>query len=212
ALTDVTFGYGGPPVLAGLDLVVTPGEHIAITGPSGIGKSSLLTLMLRLADPQSGRVTLGGVALPALRQADIHASVALLSQHSPLFNDTIRANLLIARPGADDGALWAALAAAGIDDFVRALPAGLDTMVGEGGRTVSVGQARRLCLARVLLSPAKILLLDEPTAALDRTAEVAFFETLHEAARGRTVIAVTHAAIPEGTMDRVLTLRNGVLG
>ena len=211
ALADVTFGYGGPPVLTGLDLLVTPGEHIAITGPSGIGKSSLLTLLLRLADPQAGRVTLGGVALPALRQADIHASVALLSQHSPLFNDTIRANLLIARPGAVDGALWAALAAAGIDDFVRALPAGLDTMVGEGGRTVSVGQARRLCLARVLLSPAKILLLDEPTAALDRTAEVAFFETLHEAARGRTVIVVTHAAIPEGTMDRVLTLQNGAL-
>ena len=84
-------------------------------------------------------------------------------------------------------------------------------MMGEGGRTVSVGQARRLCLARVLLSPARILLLDEPTASLDRAAEMAFFETLHEAAKGRTVVVVTHAAIPEGTMDRVLVMRNGAL-
>ncbi|KRA55850.1 thiol reductant ABC exporter subunit CydC [Devosia sp. Root635] len=211
-LADITFGYGGPPVLTNLDHIVAPGEHIAITGPSGIGKSSLLGLLLRLADPQAGRITLGGVPLPALRQADIHAGMALLSQDSPLFNDTIRANLLIARPDADDDALWTALADAGIADFVRVLPAGLDTMMGEGGRTVSVGQARRLCLARVLLSPAPILLLDEPTTGLDRPAEAAFFETLHQAAQGRTVIVVTHAAIPEGTMDRVLTLRGGMLG
>lgn len=211
ALTDVTFGYGGPPVLTNLDLVVGPGEHIAITGPSGSGKSSLLTLLLRLADPQLGTITLGGLALTALRQSDIHASMALLSQDSPLFNDTVRANLLIARPHADDDALWSALAAAGIETFVRAQPNGLDMLVGEGGRTVSAGQARRLCLARVLLSPAPILLLDEPTTGLDRTAEVAFFETLHQAARDRTVIVVTHAPIPEGTMDRVLVMRNGRL-
>lgn len=212
ALSDVTFGYGGPPVLGNLNLTIAPGEHVAIAGPSGSGKSSLLTLLLRLADPQLGTVTVGGTPLAALRQADIHAGMALLSQDSPLFNDTIRANLLIARPEADDAALWAALADAGIADFVRALPKGLDTMVGEGGRTVSAGQARRLCLARALLSPASILLLDEPTTGLDRTAEVAFFETLHTAARDRTVVVVTHAAIPESTVDRVLTMRNGMLG
>jgi len=210
-LADVTFSYGGPPVLSNLDLIVAPDQHIAITGPSGSGKSSLLTLLLRLADPQLGTITLGGTALTGLLQADIHASMALLSQDSPLFNDTIRANLLIARPGADDHALWAALENAGVEPFVRGLPNGLDTLVGESGRTVSAGQARRLCLARVLLSPAKILLLDEPTTGLDRTAEVAFFETLHSAARNRTVIVVTHAAIPGGTMDRVLTMRNGKL-
>lgn len=212
ALSDVTFGYGGPPVLGNLNLTIAPGEHVAIAGPSGSGKSSLLTLLLRLADPQLGTVTVGGTPLAALRQADIHAGMALLSQDSPLFNDTIRANLLIARPEADDAALWAALADAGIADFVRALPKGLDTMVGEGGRTVSAGQARRLCLARALLSPTSILLLDEPTTGLDRTAEVAFFETLHKAARDRTVVVVTHAAIPESTVDRVLTMRNGMLG
>ncbi|UJW85438.1 thiol reductant ABC exporter subunit CydC [Devosia sp. SL43] len=211
-ITDLTFGYDdAPSILSNLSLKASAGEHIAITGPSGSGKSSLLALLLRLAEPQLGRITLGGVALPALLQADVHASLALLSQDSPLFNDTIRANLLLARPNADDEALWDALAAAGIEPFVRTLPLGLDTLIGEGGRTVSVGQARRLCLARVLLSDAKILLLDEPTTGLDRTAEVAFFETLHVAAQSRTVIVVTHAAIPEGTIDRVLTLRNGRL-
>jgi len=210
-LSDVTFSYGGPPVLANLDLTILPGEHVAITGASGGGKSSLLNLLLRLADPQLGSITLGGTALAQLRQADIHASLALLSQDSPLFNDTIRANLLIGRPDADDEALWSALLDAGVEEFVRALPNGLDTLLGESGRTVSVGQARRLCLARVLLSPARILLLDEPTTGLDRTAEVAFFETLHKAAKGCSVIVVTHAAIPEGTMDRVLEMRNGML-
>ncbi|WP_332692218.1 thiol reductant ABC exporter subunit CydC [Devosia sp.] len=211
SLSDVTFGYGGPPVLGNLNLTIATGEHVAITGPSGSGKSSLLTLLLRLADPQIGDITVGGTSLAALRQADVHAGMALLSQDSPLFNDTIRANLLIARAEAVDAALWSALADAGIADFVRALPKGLDTMVGEGGRTVSTGQARRLCLARALLSPASILLLDEPTTGLDRTAEVAFFETLHQAARDRTVVVVTHAVIPEDTVDRVLTMRNGML-
>lgn len=211
SLTDVSFSYGGPPVLCGLDLSVAPGEHVAIVGASGSGKSSLLTLLLRLADPQAGTAALGNTALPALAQADIHATMALLSQDSPLFQDTIAANLRIARPEADDDALWSALSAAGIEPFVRALPAGLATLIGEGGRTVSAGQARRLCLARVLLSPARILLLDEPTTGLDRSAEVAFFETLHQAARDRTVVVVTHAAIPDGTVDRVLTMRHGRL-
>ncbi|WDQ97729.1 thiol reductant ABC exporter subunit CydC [Devosia sp. J2-20] len=211
-LDKVRFAYdGGAPVLNDLELSVAPGEHVAIVGPSGIGKSSLLNLLLRLAEPQSGSITLGGVDLPALALCDLQTSMALLSQDSPLFNDTISANLLIARPDANEDALWAALDAAGIGDFVRALPKSLDTLVGEAGRTVSAGQGRRLCLARTLLSPAPILLLDEPTTGLDRTAEVAFFDTLRKAATGRTVILVTHAGIPEGTVDRVLTMRGGQL-
>ncbi|MDP2779970.1 thiol reductant ABC exporter subunit CydC [Devosia sp.] len=212
AITDLNFAYdGGAPVLRKLNLAIAPGEHIAIIGESGIGKSSLLNLLLRLVEPQSGQITLGGVALSALAQADIHASMALLSQDSPLFNDTIRANLLIAQPAASDEALWDALDAAGIGEFVRALPRGLDTLVGESGRTVSAGQGRRLCLARVLLSRAPIVLLDEPTTGLDRPAELAFFDTMRSAAVGRTVILVTHAAFPQGTVDRVLSMRDGRL-
>lgn len=211
SLGDVSFSYGGPPVLSGLNLHVAQGEHIAITGPSGGGKSSLLTLLLRLTDPQAGTITVGGIALTALGQADIHAHVVLLSQDSPLFHDTIRANLLIGRSDADEVALWQSLTDAGIGDFVRALPAGLDTLIGESGRTVSTGQARRLCLARVLLSSAPILLLDEPTTGLDRPAEEAFFATLRAATLGRTVILVTHAVIPEGTVDRTLQLEGGCL-
>ncbi|WP_323014104.1 thiol reductant ABC exporter subunit CydC [Devosia sp.] len=211
SFSAVSFRYDGPPVLDGLDLTVAPGEHLAITGSSGAGKSSLLALLLRLHEPQHGRITIGGVPIAQMKEADLHAGVALLGQDSPLFNDTIRANLLIARPAADDAALWQALAAAGIVDFVKTLPRGLDALLGEGGRTVSAGQARRLCLARVLLSAAPILLLDEPTAGLDRPAEIAFFETLHQAAAGRTVLIVTHAGIPPGTVDRRLALENGRL-
>lgn len=208
---NVTFAYEGTPVLKNLCLEIAPGERVAITGASGSGKSTLLSLLLRLADPQAGTVTLGGIPLRQLRQADIHASVALLSQDSPLFNDTIRANLLLGWPDAEDGDIWTALTGAGIADFVRALPKGLDTLVGDSGRAVSAGQSRRLCLARTLLSGAEIVLLDEPTTGLDRAAEVAFFATLHDATEGRTVIMVTHAAMPDGTVDRVLTLRGGEL-
>jgi len=211
-LEDVTFCYGrGAPVLQGLDLEIEAGERVAIIGPSGGGKSSLLKLLLRLAAPQAGRISLGDVPVDAVRLADLHAHIALLSQDSPLFNDTIRANLLIGRSDASEAQLWDVLEQAGIAEFVRTLPKMLDTLLGESGSTVSVGQARRLCLARALLSPAPIILLDEPTTGLDRATELAFFTTLKTAMVGRTVLLVTHSAIPEGTVDRVLTLRNGRL-
>ncbi|WIY53615.1 thiol reductant ABC exporter subunit CydC [Devosia sp. YIM 151766] len=212
ALEDISFCYPGlPPILAGLSLDIAPGERIAIAGPSGSGKSTLLRLLLRLAEPQAGRIDIGGIPLEKFRTADVHAHMALLSQDSPVFIDTIRNNLLIGRADSGDQELWTVLAKAQLDIHVGSLPKGLDTVVGEAGRTLSVGQARRLCLARALLSRAPVLLLDEPTDALDRDTELAFFRTLAEAATDRTVIMVTHAAIPEGTVDRVLTIRNGRL-
>lgn len=212
AFSDVHFSYdSGAPVLNGVTLSIAPGERVAITGPSGGGKSTLLRLLLRLNEPQCGDIRIGTTALHDIAGAQVHAHVALLSQDSPVFIDTIRNNLRIARPLADDGAIWAALEAAKLEKLVATLPEGLDTVLGESGRTLSVGQMRRLCLARTLLSDAPIILLDEPTNALDRANELSFFETLAEATKGRTVIMVTHAAIPEGTMDRVLEMRNGRL-
>ncbi|WP_338722848.1 thiol reductant ABC exporter subunit CydC [Devosia sp. XK-2] len=211
-LDAVSFAYPGlPPVLEDISLVVAPGERLAIVGPSGGGKTTLLRLLLRLATSQSGSIRLGGVPLSTLGSADIHAHMALLSQDSPVFIDTIRNNLLIGRADASDDDLWAALAKAQLDAHIRALPDGLDTIAGEAGRTLSAGQARRLCLARALLSNAPVLLLDEPTNALDRETEEAFFKVLATAVSGRTVIMVTHAALPAGTVDRVLALENGTL-
>ena len=212
SVDNLRFAYPGlPAIFEDLSLTIQPGERVAIAGPSGSGKSTLLRLLLRLADPQAGAIRIGGTPLARLASRDVHAHMALLSQDSPVFIDTIRNNLLIGRPEASDADLWIALEKAQLDTHVRALPKGLDTIVGEAGRTLSVGQARRLCLARALLSNAPVLLLDEPTDALDRETEEAFFKVLAGATTGRTVVLVTHANIPEGAVDRVLTLENGQL-
>ncbi|NGP18634.1 thiol reductant ABC exporter subunit CydC [Devosia aurantiaca] len=208
----VTFGYGSlPPVLDDFSLAIGAGERVAISGPSGAGKSTILRLLLRLAEPRQGQVTLGGTKVDQFATADLHAHMALLSQDSPVFIDTVRNNLLIGRDDASDEELWAALGKAQLEEHVASLPRGLDTLIGEAGRTLSAGQARRLCLARALVSAAPVLLLDEPTDALDRETELAFFETLAEATKGRTVVLVTHASLPEGTVDKIYTLRGGRL-
>ncbi|MCD7060668.1 thiol reductant ABC exporter subunit CydC [Pelagibacterium xiamenense] len=209
---NVGFAYPeGEPVLEALDLTLAPGEHVAIAGPSGAGKSTLLNLLLRLADPQQGRIAIAGADIRDVSLANLHARIALLSQDSPVFFDTVRNNLLIARPEATDAELFAALATARLDNTIRALSAGLDTMVGETGATLSAGQLRRLCLARTLLSPAAIVALDEPTAGLDRETELAFLSDLPRALADRTVLLVTHAALPAGLNLRTLTLARGSL-
>jgi ATP-binding cassette subfamily C protein CydC len=199
------------PLLRGLSLECAAGSRTAIIGASGCGKSTLLDLALRLADPDGGAVRVAGVDLTDVAQADLHVRVALMSQSTPVFLGTIRDNLRLARPDAVDAELWEALARARLADFVRSLPNGLETWCGEGGRTLSRGQARRLCLARTLLTRAAILLLDEPTAGLDRAAERALLEDLANATAGRTVIIVTHADLAPGAVDRVLLLADGRL-
>ncbi len=198
-----------PNVFDGLTMDIAPGTRVAVLGPSGAGKSTLAALLLKVAAPQSGRVLLGRTDIATLTGAAMRSRVGWLSQTTHLFDDTIRANLCLARPDADDAALWAALDAARIGDVVRALPDGLDTWAGEGGARFSGGQGRRLALARALLSPAPILILDEPCAGLDADTERAFLATLNEVADGRTIILIAHRLIGVEKLDRIYRLSGG---
>lgn len=198
-----------PPVFDSLTLDVPQGARVALLGPSGAGKSTLAALALKVTAPQQGRVLLGGTDIASLAAADVRARFAWLAQATHLFDDTIRANLLLARPDADEAALWSALDAAQIGEVVRALPDGLDTWVGEGGARFSGGQGRRLALARALLSPAPILILDEPCAGLDAETERAFFTTLNDVAQGRSVILIAHRLTGVERLDRIWRLSGG---
>ena len=179
-----------PAVFDGLTLDIPQGARVALLGPSGAGKSTLAALALKVVAPRSGQIRLGGVDIATLPTALVRARIGWLGQTTHLFDDTIAANLLLARPDADEAALWAALDAARIGDVVRALPERLDTWVGEGGTRFSGGEGRRLALARALLSAAPILILDEPCAGLDAEAERSFLQTLNETAAG-----------PDGDLD-----------
>jgi ATP-binding cassette subfamily C protein CydC len=207
----VRFGYDPQhPVLDGLSFAVRTGQCVAITGPSGAGKSTIAQLLLRLVDPNAGTVRLNGSDLRDFAGPELHQRVALMTQDAPVFLDTIRANLRIGRYDADDAALWRALEAVHLGEFVRGLPGQLDAVAGEAGRTLSAGQARRVCLARTLLSRADVIVFDEPTSGLDAETEAAFLAELPELTRGRTAVVITHAAVP-ATFDRVLELRAGRL-
>ena len=169
ALEGVTARYapGEPPALSGFDLRLDPGRRIALVGPSGAGKTTVTSLLLRFLDPEEGRVTIGGRDIREYRQTDIRRTFALAGQNAHVFNSTIRANLSLARPAATDADLEDALRRARIGDWVASLPDGLDTLVGEEGTQLSGGQRQRLTLARALLADAPVLILDEPTAHLD---------------------------------------------
>lgn len=209
---DVCFGYtGGANALNGLTFSVAPGECVAIVGPSGAGKSSLLQLIPRFYDADAGRVTIDGVDVRDCTVASLRTQMAMVPQDAVLFDDTVRANLLVANPHAGDSALWAALSAAAAADFVRAMPEGLDSAVGPGGTRLSGGERQRLALARALLRDAPILLLDEPTSALDAQSELHIQEALAAAARGRTTLIVAHRLATVRRAERILVLEAGRL-
>ena len=208
-LEAVRFGYDpAHPVIDALSLAIRSGECVAITGPSGAGKSTIAQLLLRLVDPDAGVVRLNGADLRHVVGAELRRRIALMTQDAPVFLDTVRANLRIGRDGADDAALWQVLEAVQLADFVKALPGQLDAVVGEAGRTLSAGQARRICLARTLLSQADLIVFDEPTSGLDFDAESALLAELPALTHGRTAIVITHAVVP-ASFDRVLELRAG---
>ena len=204
-----TWSVSRPPVFDSLTMDIQAGARVAVLGPSGSGKSTLAALLLGVVAPQSGRILLGGTDIATLDADDLRGRFAVLSQATHLFDDTIRSNLRLGRPDADDAALWRALDQAEMGEFVRGLPDQLDTWLGEGGARVSGGQGRRIALARALLSPAPILILDEPAAGLDAQTERAFLQTLNTLPAGRTLLLITHRLTGVETLDRIWRLSAG---
>lgn len=210
-LRDLRLRYPGAThdALRGVDLVVASGRRIAVTGPSGAGKSSIAGVLVRFFD-YDGEVRVGGHDLRAYRPEDARRLVGVATQYSHLLNATIRENLQLAAPEASDAALRDALAAVQMAPFVDAAPQGLDTPVGEAGLRLSAGQARRVTLARVLLRPTPVVILDEPTEGLDTHTGRALLAALWQRLAGRTVIVITHdVAQVRGFVDEILTLDGG---
>jgi ATP-binding cassette, subfamily C, bacterial len=209
-VTGVRYAYErGGEVLRGVDLTVTPGERLAVVGPSGAGKSTLSRLLAGVDAPTAGTVTVGGVPVAGLAPEVLRRQVVLVTQEHHVFLGTVRDNLLIAEPGASDAELWAALTAVGADGWVRELPGGLGTPLGEGGRRTDGSQAQQLALARVVLADPHTLILDEATALLDPATARHTERALAAVLEGRTVIAVAHRLHTAHDADRVAVMEDG---
>lgn len=206
-LSDVTASWTGDQQhLDPVSLTIRPGEHIAIVGPNGSGKSTLLAVLARHLDPTAGRYDIEGCDVRTLARDDIRALFAIVDDEPHIFAGTVRANLLLAAPGATDAQLVNALLRAGLGHWLAGLPDGLDTVLGAGARAVSGGERARFALARALISERPVILLDEPVAHLDRPTARGVLADLHDATRGRTVVIVSHQAIGREHCDRMVAL------
>jgi ATP-binding cassette subfamily C protein CydC len=200
------------PALDGLSLSLAPGERLAVEGASGSGKSTLAALLGRQLSPSQGIITLGNTALEAWSDAELRRRVVVLTQQTELLDDSLAANLRLANAEADDTTLWQALEQVSLAEWARELPQGLDTRVGEGGRQLSGGQARRVALARLYLCDPDLVVLDEPFSGVDMSTAQALSQALHRWLSGRTVVYLVHKAdtdaAPPG-ITHTLTLRDG---
>jgi ABC-type multidrug transport system fused ATPase/permease subunit len=210
AFRDVSFAYRADrPALVGTSFEAPVGGITALLGPTGAGKSTVMSLLLRLFDPDAGAIELDGVDLRRFRVADLRAAVAIALQENVLFAASVRENVRYARPRASDTEVQQAARVACADDFIAALPQGYDTQLGERGARLSTGQRQRITLARAILKDPQLLLLDEPTASLDAETEERLVQSLAAWARGRCILLVTHRLSTVRLADRVVFLERG---
>ena len=210
----VDFRYPSRPDVAAihdLNLRVSPGERLAVVGPSGAGKSTLFQLAQRFHDPDKGRILMDGVDLRDADPAAVRARIALVPQEAVLFMGTARSNIAYGRPDASLAEIWAAAEAANAADFLRALPAGLETDLGEGGARLSGGQRQRIAIARAILKDAPLLLLDEATSALDAESERAVADALERLMQGRTSLVIAHRLATVRDADRIVVMDGGTI-
>ncbi|MET7728874.1 ABC transporter ATP-binding protein [Streptomyces mirabilis] len=208
---SVSFRYPGTPTLAlsEVSFHVSPGETLALVGASGAGKSTAAKLLLRFYDPDRGAVRLDGTDLPELALSDVRESLAVVLQETLVFRGTVRENIAYGRPGATDAEIVAAARAADAHDFIRLLPDGYDTMVGQRGRTLSGGQRQRLAIARAMIRDAPVLLLDEPTTGLDARSGLRVMDPLRRLMAGRTTVVISHNLLTVRDATRIVVLDHG---
>jgi ATP-binding cassette, subfamily B, bacterial len=207
-LVDVAFQYDEAQVLRGVSFRADPGKTIAVVGPTGSGKSTIASLLVRLADPEEGAIRLDGHDLRTLTRGAVSRSAAIVFQHSFLFDDTVRENVTLSADFSDDD-VWAALDLAQASEFVRALPQGLDTVVGERGTSLSGGQRQRLALARALIRRPRLLILDDATSSVDTAVEEAILRGLKDAALPSTIVVVAYRQATIALADQIVFIEQG---
>jgi len=205
----VCFSYGEEPVLRDFTLRVRAGEVIALVGPSGAGKTTVAALLMRLFDPDDGTLRIDEHDLPKIGLASLKRQLALVDQEGFLFNTTVRDNIRYGRPGADDASVEEAARQAFADEFIRQMPEGYETQIGDRGVRLSGGQRQRLCIARAILRDAPILILDEATSALDSASEAKVQEALANLMRNRTTFVIAHRLSTVIHADRIVVMESG---